>query len=83
MDAECDPELTPLSLGHGATGDGDYIEWAGLKLPAAGGCAEQAGPQAQLHHALLKLARGDGWDPDRHSAQVSFGRPPILLVTEL
>jgi hypothetical protein len=60
------------------TEDGEHLFWQGLKLPLGSpsvGCAKKIKSQAQLQHALLRLARGSAWDSQRYSTQVSVSLP--------
>ncbi len=69
--------LELLELGSGsleAREDGEYVEWAGLKLPRPVGSA--TGPPAVLQQALLKMARGPEFDQTRYGTQVRLARPP-------
>ena len=62
--------LELLELGTGsleAREDGEYVEWAGLKLPRPGASC----PPAALQQALLKMARGPEFDCSRYGTQVS------------
>jgi hypothetical protein len=62
--------LELLELGTGsleAREDGEYVEWAGLKLPRPGASC----PPAALQQALLKMARGPEFDCARYGTQVS------------
>jgi len=70
--------LELLELGSGsleAREDGEYVEWAGLKLPRPGGSA--SGPPAVLQQALLKMARGPEFDQTRYGTQVRLACPPL------
>ena len=60
-------ELSPLF-------DGDFVVWAGVKLPLAAHREQlidrkKAPSQSQLQHALLQLARGASWDAQSYSTQ--------------
>ena len=57
------------------TEDGEFVLWAGLKLPLGRQAGEAASQHSQLQHALLKLVRGPRWDNRSYSSQVSTSDP--------
>jgi hypothetical protein len=70
-------ELEVASMGESldVSEDGQFVMWAGLKLPLscpAGEHSQHVKLQSQLQHALLKLARGAEWDSQSFSTQVLF-----------
>lgn len=64
-------ELDPVGGSLDVSEDGEFVLWAGLKLPlgSPAACAQQVQSQSKLQHALLKLARGAAWDPQSYSTQ--------------
>ncbi len=71
--------LELLELGNGsleAREEGEYVEWAGLKLPRPG----ESCPPAALQQALLKMARGPEFDCARYGTQVSPPPKPHTVL---
>ena len=89
---DCSPDSAASSLlldGDGGftevesvalTEDGEFVLWAGLKLPLGPQAGEAAKNNSQIQHALLKLVRGPGWDNRSFSSQVSAGHRECVFT---
>jgi tetratricopeptide (TPR) repeat protein len=67
-DAGLGLELDPVGESLDVSEGGEFVLWAGLKLPLSW-ASQQVQSQSQRSHALLKLARGAAWDPHSYSTQ--------------